>query len=320
MTGGGVPPHGRVFLSHASEDKARFVMAFATALRMKGIDVWLDKWEMLPGDSLVDKIFEEGLKEAAAVIVVVSKYSIGKPWVREELNAATVKKITTGTKLIPVVIDECEVPECLKTTIWERIQNLDDFEDPLHRIVASILGLSVKPALGTPPRAYTTDPSKFPGLTSTDVFLLRAMCDYHIAHNVPLIAPDELWADHDQNRLPPSRHTESQEHLSRMGFIKLHRSNGDGPYFAFLEPSGLEAYLRASKADYVRKTREIGLCLINTEAKDSHSLAETTNLPVAVINHILQRYQGQGHIRVHEANDGSSFVWDISPTLRRAVL
>jgi hypothetical protein len=54
----------RVFLSHASEDKDRFVLPFARALRANGVDVWLDKWEILPGDSLVDKLFEEGLKGA----------------------------------------------------------------------------------------------------------------------------------------------------------------------------------------------------------------------------------------------------------------
>ena len=48
----------KVFICHASEDMERFVMHFATKLRNVGIDAWLDKWEMLLGDSLVDKIFE----------------------------------------------------------------------------------------------------------------------------------------------------------------------------------------------------------------------------------------------------------------------
>jgi TIR domain len=74
----------KVFLSHASEDKQRFVLPFATSLREKGIDVWLDKWEILPGDSLVDKLFEEGLKEAEAVLIVISAVSVTKPWVRQE--------------------------------------------------------------------------------------------------------------------------------------------------------------------------------------------------------------------------------------------
>lgn len=51
----------KVFISHASEDKDRFVINFSTKLRSKGIDTWLDKWEMRPGDSLIDRIFEEGI-------------------------------------------------------------------------------------------------------------------------------------------------------------------------------------------------------------------------------------------------------------------
>lgn len=53
----------KVFVSHASEDKDRFVLEFASRLRHKGIDAWLDKWEMLPGDSLLDKILKKELRK-----------------------------------------------------------------------------------------------------------------------------------------------------------------------------------------------------------------------------------------------------------------
>lgn len=66
----------KVFVSHASEDKDRFVLRFAERLRQKGIDAWLDKWEMLPGDSLVDKIFVEGIKEEKANVCGSSMRSI----------------------------------------------------------------------------------------------------------------------------------------------------------------------------------------------------------------------------------------------------
>ena len=59
----------KVFISHASEDKQRFVVDFAQRLRANGVDAWLDQWEMKPGDSLVDKIFEEGLKDARLVLL-----------------------------------------------------------------------------------------------------------------------------------------------------------------------------------------------------------------------------------------------------------
>lgn len=96
-----MPQEPKVFISHASEDKQRFVVAFAERLRQSGVDAWLDQLEMRPGDSLVDKIFEEGLAQAQAVIVVISAASVKKLWVREELNLAVVKRIGKGLKLIP---------------------------------------------------------------------------------------------------------------------------------------------------------------------------------------------------------------------------
>jgi predicted RNase H-related nuclease YkuK (DUF458 family) len=77
----------KVFIGHASEDKERFLRAFATKLRQEaGVDAWVDEWEIYPGDSLVQKISEEGLKDAEAVIIVLSEHSVDEPWVREELS------------------------------------------------------------------------------------------------------------------------------------------------------------------------------------------------------------------------------------------
>lgn len=63
------PP--KVFISHAAADKERFVIEFATRLRTNGVDAWVDQWEMNPGDSLVDKIFAEGLGGCQAMVVVL---------------------------------------------------------------------------------------------------------------------------------------------------------------------------------------------------------------------------------------------------------
>ncbi len=56
-----LPSHVRAFLSHASEDKAGFVEPLARQLAEMGIAPWLDIWEIRPGDSLVKKLFTEGL-------------------------------------------------------------------------------------------------------------------------------------------------------------------------------------------------------------------------------------------------------------------
>lgn len=109
-------------------------------MRSKGIDAWIDKWEMLPGDSLVRKVFEEGIKNAQAVIVVLSRYSVEKPWVREELDVSMVKKINEGSKLIPVIIDDCQIPMCLQAIVWQKIENLNNYDAELERIIMSIYG------------------------------------------------------------------------------------------------------------------------------------------------------------------------------------
>ncbi len=110
------------FISHATEDKTDFVLPFATELRKNGIEAWVDQWEIRAGDSLIQRIFEEGIRNAAVIIVVLSKISTNKKWVREELDAALIRRISDKTRLIPVVIDECEVPIALRATKWVRYE------------------------------------------------------------------------------------------------------------------------------------------------------------------------------------------------------
>ena len=53
----------KVFVNYGSEDKARFVRDFCARLRNNGVDAWYDRWEITLGDSLIQKIFEEGIRE-----------------------------------------------------------------------------------------------------------------------------------------------------------------------------------------------------------------------------------------------------------------
>jgi hypothetical protein len=108
------------FLSHASEDKASFAEPLGRELASLGIRPWLDQWEIHPGDSLPMKLFDDGVHVVDAVIVIVSRYSIGKPWVRAELDAAVVRRVQDGMRLIPVRLDEAEIPAPLEALVWHR--------------------------------------------------------------------------------------------------------------------------------------------------------------------------------------------------------
>ena len=45
----------KLFISHASEDKADFVEPLVEALQAAGFEVWYDKYELTLGDSLLQK-------------------------------------------------------------------------------------------------------------------------------------------------------------------------------------------------------------------------------------------------------------------------
>ena len=77
----------KAFLSYSHDDRD-IAEQIAKSLRQSGIDVWFDKWEILPGDSLIQKIFEEGLSDTNAFIVLLTENSIQSRWVQQELDAA----------------------------------------------------------------------------------------------------------------------------------------------------------------------------------------------------------------------------------------
>src|SRR2546430_17495243 len=138
----------RVFVCHATEDKDRFVRMFGIRLRQNGIEAWVDEWEIQAGDRLVQKIFDDGIKNAKSFIVILSHNSVEKPWVKEELDAAVVQRIEQDTKIIPVVLDDCEVPLVLRATHWVKIDNLNSYDAQMREIISSVFKYSEKPPLG----------------------------------------------------------------------------------------------------------------------------------------------------------------------------
>lgn len=155
----------KAFISHASEDKDRFVLPLATELRANGIDAWVDRWEMQGGDSLIRRIFDEGIGQAAAIIVVVSATSVTKPWVREELDAAVVRRIQEQTRLIPVILDDATPPPAIAHLLHYNVNQLG-FQDTLQQVLRTLYGQSERPPIGQAPafvssptaRAITGDP------------------------------------------------------------------------------------------------------------------------------------------------------------------
>jgi hypothetical protein len=170
----------RAFLSHASEDKSGFVEPLARELAKMGVAPWLDIWEIRPGDSLVRKLFDEGLDTVDAVIVVVSASSAAKPWVREELDAAMVRRITGSMRLIPVRLDDAPIPSPLEHLVWINANRTPEgIRSAAEEITDALYGRDKRPAVAPPP-AYTAA-APVHGLAQADSALLAILIEQALA-------------------------------------------------------------------------------------------------------------------------------------------
>lgn len=307
----------KVFISHASEDKDRFVIKFAERLRANGIDPWLDKWEMLPGDSLVDKIFD-GIEQAQAVIVVLSTNSVSKRWVREEINAAFVKRVNDASKLIPVIIDDCAIPDCLKSTVWERITNLEDFESALQSIIRAIFGRAEKPSIGPAP-LYIQNTITIGSLNAVDSAILCSLCDHCIAQNLERVDGPGLLQLFKALKIEEEHACDCLEILQNRGYVELLKIQGID--IARAEPTlfGFHEYLRSTRADYKAMLKRIALLVVNEHQRDGAKLCQCAGLPFLITNRIVQYFERRGwvHVSYSQLSLSDFNVHRISPELKR---
>ncbi|WP_261627270.1 toll/interleukin-1 receptor domain-containing protein, partial [Pseudoalteromonas holothuriae] len=90
----------KIFISHASEDKAEFVRPLVSEIS-KLYDVWYDEFNLNLGDSLLQSI-QKGLIESDYGLVVLSPNFFKKHWTQAELDGLFSLEIATGKKIIPI--------------------------------------------------------------------------------------------------------------------------------------------------------------------------------------------------------------------------
>jgi hypothetical protein len=313
----------KVFLSHASEDKERFVLHFATELRARGVDVWLDRWEMLPGDSLVDKIFQEGIKRADAILIVLSKISVNKPWVREELNASFVSRVSKGTKLIPIVLDDCSVPEVLQSTLWEPVKDLQNVRECVDRVVAAVFKHSLKPPLGEAPSYLTIALHGIATLSDIDNLVLKLSCEELLSSNDHMIAPDKIFGLNSGLDIPKQEVLDSIEILEGKGFLTVSYYVGGGSesFGCYYEATttGFDAYAQAYIPNYSDTISKAISLIVNEGVNTNEEIKERLQAPNYLIDHILLYLKERGLISFEEFLGGGIFISAVSASLRRSL-
>ncbi len=309
----------KVFVSHASEDKARFVMQFAEQLRHNGIDAWVDKWEIKVGDSLVKKIFDEGLGAAQVVIVVLSSNSVNKPWVREELDHAVVSKISEGTRIIPLVLDDCEVPQALKATKWVSFKDLSAYDASFSEIVATIFGASDKPPLGNPPTYVPAfGAGGVAGHNNIDSLVTRLACEAAIESGSSLIGAQAFRKNGDFI-IPEPQLRDSLEYLNEYGAICWKQDLSGSLRGVSVTDAGFELYAREHVPEYAEATRSVISLIVNSDMRSNYALREKLGIRPFLIDHIIRTLESGGSIRVTWFLAGNCQIDHVSASLRRSL-
>lgn len=216
----------RAFICHAGEDKV-FARNLGVRLRKNGVDAFVDEWEILPGDKLVDKIFREGVPQADVFVIILSKSSVDKPWVKEELDTALVLRIDTGMRIIPVRIDDCAVPVPLRSTAWLSVDPTEDYTEEFNRLLAAVYGVRQKPPIGSPPQRLTRA-RRVSELELSE----EAVLEYVVRHQTDE-GGNYIEAMEISNALPDvpvEDINDAVDVLSRMGIFRLLKYLGTHPY------------------------------------------------------------------------------------------
>src|SRR5215468_6867402 len=101
-----------VFLSYSSKDKA-VVRTIAERLRADGLRVWLDDWEIRPGDHIQAKI-EEGLEHSRVLVLCMSAQAFGSEWAQLESYTFRFRDLLNkDRRFIPLRLDDAPIKSSL---------------------------------------------------------------------------------------------------------------------------------------------------------------------------------------------------------------
>lgn len=127
----GHPP--TVFISHSMAD-GPVVDRIATALRDLRYPVWYAETDLPAGELIVSRV-SDALADSDAMVVVLSQRSSRSRWVEFEVNAAMAAKLSgRDVTVVPVLIEDCEIPASLQSLNRIDMQG-DLFEDGLGRLI-----------------------------------------------------------------------------------------------------------------------------------------------------------------------------------------
>lgn len=301
------------FVCHSSADKKRFVELFAAALRALGIDAWYDDWEIHPGDSIVQKI-EAGLCKADAFVIVLSPASVSSAWVRQELDVGVIRRLSDSMRLIPVVLEECEVPMLLRPLQWVRVEG-DGPAEVARRVAAAIHGHTSKPPLGDRPQYLDIETTSLAELDRVDELVFRTVCELSEKQvTEPYVSTRDITDVLDAIGVDRDSVLESLEVLAHRGLVEGMMGN---TWHFVRVPSSAYEVLACTEVGYADETRLVVAKIVNEGRGDCRRIADELGLSNYRVKHIMWKLSQLGlQVSFSEAG-GSAILGPLPRALNR---
>ena len=314
------------FLCHSSADKPT-AERLARDLRDGGVDVWFDQWEIAPGDSLRRKI-DEGIEGAQFFFALISPESLQSEWVRTELDAAVVRRISGRSRLVPLLLNiaDGEVPATLAATRWVRIGG-DSYEVGLRELIGLCHGATEKPAVRSAPAWARERPLANSGLSlhaQRIAALLNKRCEKGIEAEF-FVAIEDLQSELG---LSDSDILVAISELQDDGIIKapLMNANGKASLHGIHAIAPAAGLFFATDPDLRRwnpseDAKDLAAALVNTEngSSDLDSLRQRLGWPTRRVNaaaYYLDAYGYAKGLRTHDQTFAFGFLMSTPRTLR----
>jgi ADP-ribose pyrophosphatase YjhB (NUDIX family) len=129
---------GHIFVSYAHEDE-KAVLELYHKLKKEGFHLWIDKYDILPGQDWESQI-KSAIRASSRFLAFLSNQSVKKRGVvQKEIKLAleTLDEFPENQIfLVPIRLDECEVPTKLSRLHW-----LNIFESGGYEKLASLLSM-----------------------------------------------------------------------------------------------------------------------------------------------------------------------------------
>jgi hypothetical protein len=199
-----------IFISY-SHQNADFVDRLALQLVQHRVNVWMDRWELHVGDSLLTKV-QEAITGASALLVVLSQASVASEWVSKEINAGLLRELEERKVVVlPVLVEDCAVPIFLRDKLYADFRS--DFDHGIRMVLESVARVSTA-SLGR-----IEEPDYY-----TDWSVEWGSSDAHVAIRVTLV---------EQPQRQP---------YTVLGVVEIRLdSSATSSYLRSVEESGLEA-------------------------------------------------------------------------------